>query len=103
MELKIVWTDTAKFQLEDIFNYHKDKTSLNSAKKIISKIISKSILLENNPNIGRKEPLLENRKFEYRFIIESNYKIIYWNEKKYIKIATVFDCRQNPVKINTEL
>jgi hypothetical protein len=27
------------------------------------------------------------------------YKIIYWIEDKYIKIATVFDIRQNPEKI----
>jgi plasmid stabilization system protein ParE len=27
------------------------------------------------------------------------YKVIYWIEEPYVKIATVFDCRQNPVKM----
>jgi len=55
--------------------------------------------LQESPQIGRKEELLVDRKFEYRFLVVENYKIIYWIEDNYIKIATVFDCRQNPEKI----
>jgi hypothetical protein len=43
---------------------------------------------------------LKDRKFIYRFIVVRNYKIIYWIEDNYIKIASVFDTRQNPNKIN---
>ncbi|MCD4833189.1 MAG: hypothetical protein K8R31_05275 [Bacteroidales bacterium] len=32
------------------------------------------------------------------FLVVGNYKIIYWIEDNYIKIATIFDCRQNPEK-----
>ena len=99
MELRVFWTDTARFQLEDIFNYYKDTASLKVARKLVKQIIERTIQLEKNPNSGSKEPLLSDRKFEYRYLVEGNYKIIYWKKDKYIKIATVFDCRQSPEKI----
>ena len=99
MELRVFWTDTARFQLEDIFNYYKDKASISIAKKLVKQIIDRTIQLEKKPNSGPKEPLLSERKFEYRYLVEGNYKIIYWKQDNYIKIATVFDCRQNPEKM----
>lgn len=99
MELRVFWTDTARFQLEDIFNYYKDKASIRVAIKLVKQIIDRTIQLEKNPNSGPKEPLLFKRKFEYRYLVEGNYKIIYWKQDNYIKIATVFDCRHNPEKI----
>jgi plasmid stabilization system protein ParE len=56
-------------------------------------------LLESNPLLGAKEPLLNNRPFEYRFIVESNYKIIYRFNENVVRIVSVFDCRQNPQKV----
>ncbi|RPH30767.1 MAG: type II toxin-antitoxin system RelE/ParE family toxin [Bacteroidales bacterium] len=69
------------------------------AKKIIKGIVKKSILLESNPLIGVKEPLLVERQFEYRFIVENNYKIIYRFNDNIARIISVFDCKQNPQKI----
>ncbi len=99
MELRVFWTDTARFQLEDIFNYYKDKASLRVARKLVKQLIERTIQLEKNPNSGPKEPLLSRRNFEYRYLVEGNYKIIYWKHDNYIKIATVFDCRQNSEKM----
>jgi plasmid stabilization system protein ParE len=99
MELRVFWTDTARFQLEDIFNYYKDKASIRVARKLVKQLIDRTIQLEKNPDSGSKEPLLSNRKFEYRYLVEGNYKIIYWKQDNYIKITTVFDCRQNPEKM----
>lgn len=33
---------------------------------------------------------------DFRYLVESNFKIIYWIENNKITIASVFDCRQNP-------
>ena len=99
MELRVFWTDTARFQLEDIFTYYKDKANIRVARKLVKQIIDRTIQLEKNPDSGPKEPLLSNRKFEFRYLVEGNYKIIYWKQDNYIKIATVFDCRQNPEKM----
>ena len=40
MELRVFWTDTARFQLEDIFNYYKDKASIRIARKLVKQIIT---------------------------------------------------------------
>jgi plasmid stabilization system protein ParE len=100
MEIKVFWTQTALNNLEDIFEYYKYKASPQIAKKIVRKIAEATILLQKSPKSGRTEDLLKDRKFIYRFIVVRNYKIIYWIEDNYIKIASVFDTRQNPNKIN---
>ncbi len=101
MEIKkIFWTDTARNQLEDIFDYYKEKASLKSSKNLIRKLIDRTLQLDKNPYSGPKEPLLQEKKFEYRYLVEGNYKIIYWIEDNYVKIASIFDTRQNPIKIN---
>lgn len=99
MEVKVLWSDTSLVQLQDIFDYYNLTTSLKIAKKIVKGIVSTSQLLESNPQIGVKEPLLINRTFEYRFIVEGNYKIIYRFNDNIVRIVSVFDCRQNPQKI----
>ena len=99
MELKVFWTETALNQLRDIFDYYKVKADHQVARNIVRKIVNRTIQLERNPRSGQKEPLLETRKFEYRYLVEGNYKIIYWIEDNYVKVATVFDSRQNPEKL----
>ena len=98
---KILWTDFAINQLKDIFDYHLIKASPNIAQRLIQKIIDATIILENNPKSGRKEELLTDLHQEFRFVIVKNYKIIYWIDYEFsiINIATVFDTRQNPIKI----
>ncbi|MDA3952862.1 MAG: type II toxin-antitoxin system RelE/ParE family toxin [Bacteroidales bacterium] len=99
MEIKVFWTETALKNLEEVFEYYKFKASLRVARKLVKGLVKSTIQIQNSPNIGKKEELLIDRKFVYRFLIVGNYKIIYWTEDNYIKIATVFDCRQNPKKI----
>ena len=98
MEIKVFWTETALNNLEDIFEYYKHKASGQIARKLVKGLVKSTIQIQNSPNIGKKEELLADRKFEYRFLVVGNYKIIYWIEDNYIKIATIFDCRQNPEK-----
>lgn len=99
MEIKVFWTETALNNIEDIFEYYKFKASVRIARKLVKKLVKSTLQLQNSPKIGTKEELLANRKLEYRFLVVENYKIIYWIEDNYIKIATVFDCKQNPEKI----
>ena len=99
MEIKIFWTEFATNQLEQIFDYYKYKASLDVANKIVSNIVDRTILLEKNPLMGTKEPLLAKRQNDYRYLVEGNYKIIYWVENNYVKISSVFDCRLLPTKI----
>ena len=99
MEIKILWSDSALAELEEIFDYHKTKASSSIARNLVKLIVQKAQTLESNPFVGVKEPLLSNRPFEYRYLVVKSYKIIYRFNDNLIRINTVFDCRQNPDKL----
>jgi plasmid stabilization system protein ParE len=94
----------SKDKLRDIFNYYKVEAGLRTARKIITQIVDKTINLNENPRIGQIEELLKSRKQEFRYLISTNYKIIYYINRKTgkIVIANVFDTRQNPKKLRAE-
>lgn len=94
-----MWSDTSLIQLQEIFDYHNLRASVTVARKIVKGIVEKSILLEANPLIGIKEPLLADKAFEYHFFIENNYKIIYRFNDNIIRIVSIFDCRKNPKEL----
>jgi plasmid stabilization system protein ParE len=99
---KVLWTDFAIDQFKDIFDYHLIKANPVIAQRLIQKIIDATIILEKNPNAGRKEELLKDRPQEFRFITVKNYKILYWVDYtvSIVSISMVFDTRQNPNKIS---
>ncbi len=99
MEMKIEWSELSERQLKDIFNYYSLEVSPRIARKIIYRIIDRVSMLESNPFVGPKEDLLSDYQQDFRYLIENNYKIIYWVSGKLITISSVFDCRQNPIKI----
>ena len=77
------------------------KPSARIAKKLVKEIINEPKKLIKTPHIGQVEELLKQRKIEYRYLVFKNYKLIYSvdMEKGFIKIADVFDTRQNPPKL----
>ena len=77
--------------------------SISIARKIVKQIVNKTIQLEKTPKIGQKEHLLESRKIEYRYLVVDNYKVFDWIDNNFVKIATVFDTRQNPTKLKNEI
>lgn len=99
MEIKIEWSELSERQLKDIFDYYSFEVNARIARKIIKRLIDKVSVLENNPFAGPQEELLSDYTEDFRYLIESNYKIIYWKNENLITIASVFDCRQNPNKI----
>lgn len=102
MEYEIIWSKFAEQQIDEIFEFYKQRTKYyRIAKRMISKILVAPDSLKTNSKIGQREPSLKKRNFEYRYIVESHYKIIYSVDESngQIKIADVFDTRQNPTKI----
>jgi toxin ParE1/3/4 len=99
MEIRIEWSELSERQLKDIFDYYSFVASSRIARKIINRILERVSVLETNPLVGQKEELLVEYPEDFRCLVESNYKIIYWEKENIITIASVFDCRQNPEKI----
>ncbi|GAB1857424.1 type II toxin-antitoxin system RelE/ParE family toxin [Flavobacteriaceae bacterium MHTCC 0001] len=101
MAYQIIWSRFAETQLDDIFEYYKKEAGLNIARKLLKNIITEPNKLIDAPYIGQEETLLKERKIQYRYLVYKNYKLIYSVDEsdKFIKIADVFDTRQNPPKI----
>ena len=101
MELTLYWSQHAEEKLEDIFNYYKQKAGVTTARKLVSSIIDCTINLNKNPEIGQREELLKSRKQNFRYLVYTNYKIIYWinYNKERLEIANIYDTRQNPDKM----
>lgn len=101
MELEIIWSRFAENQLDLIFEYYLDKANEKVAIELVQNLINEPERLKRDPFIGQEEDLLKNRKISYRYLIFKNYKIIYSVdlENGFIKVADVFDTRQNPVTL----
>ena len=97
--MNIIWTNPAKRDLRKIFNYYKKKVSKNLADKIINSVFSTTSILKTH-NAGVKEELLEHLEQDHRYLVSSNYKIIYFLQNNKVFITHVFDTRQNPNKLN---
>lgn len=101
MELEIYWTDFSKKELKNIFLFYKEKASLNVARTLVIGITTEVKKLKKQPEIGQEEELLENDFRNFRYLVSTNYKILYWInlEKNRIEIFDVFDIRQSPIKM----
>lgn len=101
MTLKIIWSEFAETQLDEIYEYYEKKASPSVAKKLLKGIINEPKKLIKAPQIGQEEELLKQRETEYRYLVFKNYKLIYSMDYQngFIKIADVFDTRQNPPKL----
>lgn len=99
MEIKIEWSELSEKQLKEIYDYYSFEASTRIAEGIINKIIDRVTILQSNPLTGAKEELLSEYPEDFRYLVESNYKIIYWVKDNLITIASIFDCRQNPREI----
>jgi plasmid stabilization system protein ParE len=101
MELEVYWTDFSKKELKNIFDYYKEKASLNVAKTLVLGITKEAAKLKKQPKIGQEEELLEKDLRDFRYIVYKSYKLIYLVnlELNRIEVFDVFDTRQNPMKI----
>lgn len=101
MNYRIFWSAFAENEIDSIFEYHKVAVNTQIAKRLVRGILNEPKKLLQNPYLGQIEVLLRNRQADYRYILYKNYKIIYAVDvgNKLIKIADVFDTRQNPKKI----
>jgi toxin ParE1/3/4 len=91
MEIRIEWSELSEKQLKDIFDYYSIEAGPQIAGKIIRRIIDRVSVLESNPFAGPKEELLSEYPEDFRYLVESNYKIIYLKKEALVTVASVFD------------
>jgi len=103
MEMSIVWTDKAKFHLRLIHLFYLENVSFKVAESIVNGLIDKVTNLMFNPEMGGIEPSLHNYPEGYRYLVDGNYKIIYWIDHQGVIISVIFDCRRNPESLKEDL
>ena len=101
MELEIYWTDFSKKELKNIFDYYKEKASINVARNLVIGITTEATKLKKQPTIGQEEELLEKDSRDFRYLVFKSYKVIYLVnlQENRIEIFDVFDTRQSPIKM----
>lgn len=98
--MKIFWSEKALMDLDEIFDFYQQIASFEVAQKILTQLIDKADVLVSYPELGTIEIFEKPQAFEYRFIIESNHKLIYrvLEIEQLVFIARVFDTRRSPKK-----
>lgn len=99
MAVVVEWSEQAASSLEEIFGYHKEVAGLRIARKIATKITQCTQILSDNPFAGQREELLKDISVEFRYLVEGNYKILYYTQPEKVVVSLIFDCRQNPEKM----
>lgn len=93
--MKLRWDPIAKENITNIYEIYKQHCGPKTAKKIINNIYLSTKMLKEQPYLGFLEPSLSDSPAGYRSLIEGHYKIVYCIEvDDYIRIVTIFDCRQ---------
>jgi len=98
--MRILWSQFAIDRLKESFEYYAEHVNKRVAHKIRTEILRASKYLEKHPESGQIEENLKSLKFTYRYILVSNYKIIYRIvDGDTILINDVFDVRRDPDKM----
>jgi toxin ParE1/3/4 len=96
--MKILWTESARSQLKEVYQYYKEVAGSRVAKSIKRKIFEKTARLSSHPEIGQQEQHMLVASQGYRYLVAGNYKIIYriLKEEEIVLITAIFDTRQHP-------
>jgi len=92
---KIVWTNKALVNLDNIIQYLTDNWTEKEIAKFFRKLDKRINIISQRPQLY---PLTSNRKDVRRSVLTPQITIYYRINKQAIEILTLFDNRQNPSK-----
>ena len=100
MPFDVIWSELAKGDLDDLYNYYLQK-SVDVAVRLHNGIIDESEKLAYNPEIAPFEQTIKQPSNKYRSLLVSKgrFKLVYSVEDSTVKIVCVWGCRQNPVRL----
>ena len=93
--MRVIWDDDASEKLVEVLEYGRDTFGERAMKKFYARILDYEKLLQSNPGMGKKEPLLEKEPEGYRsIVVHQNYKLEYYVESDIIYIVDLWDTRR---------
>ncbi len=95
--MKLKWDDMAKAAVLETARSIQRHFGARSCKELLGEIRRTERLLRQNPNLGPKEPLLEDATVEYRSIVVNRLnKLVYWINGDVIEVVDFWELRRNP-------
>jgi len=93
--MKVEFTDLAEERLRKIYCHY----PADGADQIVEKILEKANTLSSLSNRGRLVEELRSLNQGHRFILEGNYKIIYFQQTETVFVTDIFNMNQDPQSI----
>ena len=95
--MRVIWDDDASEKLVNALEYGRYTFGERVMKKFYTRILDYEKLLQSNPGMGKKEPLLEKEPEGYRsLVVHPNYKLVYYVNGDTIYIVDLWDTRREP-------
>lgn len=95
--MKVKLSKRFQNEFNSVVDYILDNFGASSAKEFTDSVKIRISWIAENPLVGRCEPLLSNRKIEYRCLIVSKHnKVIYYTGGSTIHIVDLWDMRRDP-------
>lgn len=101
--MQVKWTKSAQRCLDKATEYGLREFGEITAARFYQKIRSYDALLAEHPRMGKVEPLLAGRRFEYRsLVVHDYYKLVYYicENSGVIYITNLFDTRREPKQLD---
>ena len=96
---KVVVSELAKTDLQNIVAYISDAESTERAKYVERNILLEMKRLEDFPTAYPTDECASMENREIRFITKWHYKILFFIEANTVQIVGIFHTAQNPIKL----
>lgn len=95
--MQIEVSKRAQRQWLRILTYYNEVGGASAAVKLHQKYLKRQERLLKHPESGFLEPLLADRKIQYRAsVINEYYKVVYYVKGDFLRIAAFWDMRMHP-------
>ena len=96
---KVVISDLAKADLQNIVSYISEIESITVAKRVERGILSEMKKLAHFPTAFPKDEYASTNEKTIRFLVKWSYKILFFIDKDRVQIVGIFHTAQNPDKL----
>ena len=100
MEKEVVWTDLAKQDLREAYEFNIRLMGEENAFRLIENLILKTEVLYHPISGGTRYISQKTPEIIHQKLVEGHFIIIYRNDRNIYYINRVFDTRQNPSKLD---
>ena len=98
---KVIVSDLAKLDLQDIVSYISQRDGLVRARHVVQGLLAKAKVLSRFPEGYPKDPYASSETQIVRFALKWKYKILFVIENDMVQVVGIFHTAQNPEKLES--